>query len=341
MMKYLYVNLSRCTIGLWLLFFSSLLKGQETIVTYVKKNGGYTAYKDSAAYTSILRIVPNEAGMHELNDYYTNGNLKRHGWSKTADSKRLRFEGLVETYYDDGALETVVRYADNRRIDTAERYYRNGVLKEREAYLKQAERKGDSLQVDLNKRLVYYADSTGRIQIQDGNGYAEIMTNDVDIEQGHYVDGLRDGRWEGSFQKAKYRFEEWYENGEVIRGITTDSLGKQYPYEQRDVNPEYPQGRRNLLQFIGQNYKYPKEAVQAKVDGQLLISFVVDKTGMATDFEVVHDLGYGTAAAAINALKKSERWSPGYQRGVPVRVKYTLPVRLNLSFRPSPRPASQ
>ncbi|HLT87531.1 MAG TPA: energy transducer TonB [Sphingobacterium sp.] len=307
----------------------------------MKKNGGNTAYKDSAAYTSILRIEPNEEGLHELNDYYANGNLKRHGWVKAADPRRLRFEGLVETYYDNGALETVVRYSDNQRIDTAERYYKNGTLKEREVYLKPPEGKGDPLQADLYKRLIYYADSMGNIHVQDGNGQAEIIYNNDDIERGRYVDGLRVGRWEGTFQKAKYRFEEWYENGEVIRGITTDSLGKQYPYEQRQVQPEYPEGMRNLMKFIGQNYKYPQEAIQAKVNGQLLLRFVVDTTGMATDFEVISDLGYGTAAAAIDAVRKSERWSPGYQRGVPVRVKYTLPVRLNISSRPSQKPASQ
>lgn len=321
------------------MFFGSLLKAQETIVTYIKKNGGNTAYKDSAVYTSILRMEPNEEGLHELNDYYANGNLKRHGWVKTADPRRLRFEGLVETYYDNGALETVVRYSDNRRIDTAERYYRNGVLKEREAYLNRPEEKDDSLQTDLYKRLVYYADSVGNIHVQDGNGRAEI-TDNVDIERGYYAGGLREGRWEGTFRKAKYRFEEWYENGEVIRGITTDSLGKQYLYEQGQVKPEYPGGIRNLMKFIGQNYKYPKEAIQAKVRGQLRIRFVVDTTGTPTDFEVISDLGYGTAAAAIDAVRKSARWSPGYQRGVPVRVAYTLPVTLNISSRPRQNPAS-
>lgn len=339
-MKYLRMILGKLAICLLLLCFGSLSKAQETIVTYVTKNGGRTAHKDSAAYISILRIAPNEEGLHELNDYYPNGNLKRHGWVKTLDPMRMRFEGLVETYYDSGTLEASVRYSNNHRVDTAHRYYRNGVLKECVAYLIQEGRGDKSSQADLNRRLLYYADSLGNVQVQDGNGEAEMVYNKVNVERGSYVGGLREGRWEGTFRKAKYQFEEWYENGVVAQGMATDSTGKQYPYKQRDIRPEYPGGIRNLMQFVGQNYRYPKEAVQARVNGQLLIRFVVDTTGTPTEFEIVNDLGYGTAAAGIEAVKKAGRWSPGYQRGLPVRVKYTLPIRLNISSRPRQNPSS-
>src|SRR5690606_20559257 len=174
------------TICLLSLLFGPLLKAQETIVTYVKKNGGYTAHKDSADYISILRTIANEEGLHELNDYYTNGNLKRHGWVQAPDPKRLRFEGWVETYYDDGILETAVRYADNERVDTTRKYYRNGVLKERKAYLRMPKEKKDSLHADLYERQIYYADSLGTVYVQNGNGEVEMTTDNIDIERGHY-----------------------------------------------------------------------------------------------------------------------------------------------------------
>lgn len=319
------------------LFLLAMLLGssviaQETVVTYFKKNGAYTADKDSAAYTRIIRLVPNDGGLHELTEYYQNGNLKRHGWVKTPDPRRLQLEGLVEVYYDDGTLEATIRYTDNRRIDTALHYYRNGILKERVVHL--TKKGNDSQHADLNTRLVYYADSLGNAQVEEGKGEAEITIGEGDVERGRYADGLREGRWEGTFQRAKYRFEEWYEGGMVTKGITTDSLGRQYPYKQREIQPEYPGGIHNLMQFVAKNYRYPREAVQAKVGGTVLIGFVVDTTGTPVDIEIVNDLGYGTGQTGVETVKKSQRWSPGYQRGVPVRVKYTLPIRLNLSARP-------
>lgn len=317
------------------LLLTGTAMAQETIVTYIRKNGGYTAHKDSAAYTRILRITPNDDGLHELNEYYPNGNVKRHGWVKTADPRRLQFEGLVEMYYNDGVLSEAVHYADNKRIDTASRYYPNGVLKERVAYLESAAGEPDVERSAPDTRLVYYADSLGDIQVQEGEGEAEIEMGEGDVERGRYIDGLREGRWEGTFQQARYQFEEWYEGGVVTKGITTDSLERQYPYDQREIQPEYPGGIRNLMQFVAQNYRYPKEAVQARVSGQVLIGFVIDTAGTPIEFEVVNDLGYGTAAVGIAVIKRSQRWTPGYQRGVPVRVRYMLPIRLNLSTRPA------
>lgn len=307
----------------------SQVNAQETIVTYIKENGGRTTLKDSAAYTSVLRTTPNNEGLYGLDDYYPDGTLKRHGWVKAPDPQRLRFEGLVETYYDNGERETVIRYADNRPVDTAERYYRNGVLREREVYL-DATDAGNPFAA-LDTRLVYYADSLGNAQVVDGNGQASITNDDLDVERGQYVDGRRDGRWEGTFMKAKYRFEEWYEDGKVVRGVSVDSVGNEYPYQKEGIQPEYPGGVHALRKFIAEHYKFPKEALKAKVQGQLVITFVVDRSGVPTDFEVVNDLGYNTAPAAFAAMKRSARWSPGYMRGVPVRVKYSLPIQLNLS----------
>lgn len=316
------------------LFSISLSNAQETIVSYVTKNGGRTAHQDSAEYISILHTAPNAQGLYELNDYYKNGNLKRHGWVKTLDPIRLYLEGLVETYYDHGTLEATVYYTNNQRIDTAHRYYKNGVLQEVKIYLPLEKGQKRHPLDGSTKRLLYHADSTGQMQVQDGYGELEIIHNEIDRERGRYAGGHREGRWEGTFQKGKYRYEEWYENGKVVRGMTTDSTDKKYPYEQREISPIYPGGIPNLVRFISQNYQCPKEAGQAKVIGQLRIRFVVDTTGNMTDFDVVHDLGYGTAAAGIDALRKAERWSPGYQRGVPVRVAYTIPIMLRVTTRP-------
>jgi|GEM_PF-95227 len=308
--------------------------GQETIVTYVKENGGYTAHKDSAAYTNVLQIAPNEEGLYELNDYYPDGNLKRHGFVKTADPRRINFVGLVASYYDNGTLESAVQYVDNQPADTALYYYRNGVLKERRAYMPVAKESRTSPDNEVGIRVLYYADSLGNTYVKEGNGDAEIAVGDSDIERGRYTDGLREGRWEGTFYKAKYRFEEWYTRGMVTKGITTDSLGRKFTYNQRGLPPVYPGGIQNLMQFVAKNYRYPAEAVRARVNGQVLISFVVDTTGAPVEIEIVNDLGYGTGAAGVEVLKRAPDWTPGYQRGVPVRVKYVIPIRLN----PSPPP---
>lgn len=328
-MKYLLSNPSISLLSLLFTYFVLPLQAQETIVTYIKKNGGHTAFKDSAAYTSIIRSNPNTTGLYELNDYYPNGSLKRHGWTKVADSRTLHLEGTVETYYENGNLASSAGYKDNKLSDTVKRYHNNGLLKEIRFFFKSERSPNEFLFPERNSRLLYYADSTGRVQIKDGNGKFEV-SNKKDREQGQYANGLREGHWEGTFNKGENQFEEWYEKGLISKGITTDSEGNKFPYTQREVQPEYPGGIKKLMMFVAQNYNFPKEAIKARVSGQLLISFVIEKTGIPNDFEVINDLGYGTAANGIEVIKKAQKWTPGYQYGLPVRVKYSLPIRLNL-----------
>lgn len=319
------------TILLLCLFSVTSLKAQETIVTYMKKNGSFTAIKDSADYTRIIRIAPNDASLYEVNEYYPNGNLKRHGWVKAPNPKRLQFEGTVETYYDNETLEATEQYANNKLVDTAKSYYRNGVLKESRVYLKTKENSGLVIDPELETRLIYYADSLNKVQVKNGKGSAKILLKDNDFEQGEYADGVRIGHWTGKMLKGKYQFEEWYEKGILTKGVTKDSTGKAYNYTIKDVQPEYPGGIRQLRMFIGNNYRYPEKAIEAEVSGQVTISFVVEKTGNTSNYKIIHDLGYGTGNAGIEVVKKINNWTPGYQRGIPVRVAYILPISLNLA----------
>lgn len=328
-MKYIFILSSKLTIIFFLLLFVNTGYGQENIVSYLKKNGTFTPVKDSADYTRVVRLLPNEDSLHEFNEYYLNGNLKRHGWVKSPDPKRIQFEGKVETYYDNETLEAELNYADNKLTGTTKRYYRNGVLKESLVY--PAVTPGQQLGLDDDILLMYYADSLNNVQVKNGNGIAKIVDMNKDFEEGTYADGVRIGHWKGTIMKGKYQFEEWYEKGTLVNGETTDSLKQKVKYTKAQIQPEYPGGIQVLRSFIGNHYKYPREAIMAKVVGQVTISFVVEKDGKISDYKIVNDLGYGTGTAGIEVLKNARDWTPGYMRGIPVRVAYTLPIRLNLS----------
>ncbi|MBL1411305.1 energy transducer TonB [Sphingobacterium faecale] len=330
-MKHTIFSISKYLVVLFFLGLTNQLQAQETIVTYIKKDGGFTPLQDSAAYTSIVHLQPNEAGLYQLREYYPNGNLKRRGWVKAADPKRLRFEGLVEDFYDNEILKSTYQYSNDRLLDTAKKYYRNGGLKETIVHLKPTTPPTDLSPRDLSGRLVYYADSLGHVQVSNGNGIATIIRDETKKEQGEYINGLREGHWTGFLHNGKSQFEEWYNNGILEKGVTTDSLGQQHKYTQKDVEPEYPGGIMQLRMFIGNNYRYPAEAIKANVSGQLLISFVVEKTGKTSEHKIINDLGYGTGQRAIEVLKRAKDWTPGYHRGLPVRVAYSVPIQLNLN----------
>ncbi len=54
-----------------------------------------------------------------------------------------------------------------------------------------------------------------------------------------------------------------------------------------------------MLQFIYYNIKYPAEAVAQKVEGMVVIKFVIEKDGTITNAEIAREIGAGCGQAAL------------------------------------------
>ena len=60
-----------------------------------------------------------------------------------------------------------------------------------------------------------------------------------------------------------------------------------------EVIPEFPDGQEALYKFLSDNLKYPMETVKKKIQGKVIIKFIVEKDGSITNVEVrksVHKL---------------------------------------------------
>lgn len=103
-----------------------------------------------------------------------------------------------------------------------------------------------------------------------------------------------------------------------------------YNFVSMETPPTYPGGIEKFYDFLGQNIKYPKEAADNNVQGNVFISFVVEKDGSLSDIKIERKLGYGTDEEAIRVLKLSKRWNPGQIEQKPVRTKYNIPIKFTL-----------
>jgi len=99
----------------------------------------------------------------------------------------------------------------------------------------------------------------------------------------------------------------------------------------QEDDPEFPGGYEALLKFIQDNMRYPKEALEKKIEGKVYVTFVVETDGSITGPRVLRDIGGGCGAEAIRLVKSMPRWKPGRQRDTVVRVQFNLPIRFELS----------
>ena len=94
--------------------------------------------------------------------------------------------------------------------------------------------------------------------------------------------------------------------------------------------PEFPGGESALYKYLAENIKYPQMAKESGIQGRVFVTFVVERDGSVTDVRVLRGIGGGCDEEAIRVVKGMPKWSPGKQRGKPVRVQYNLPVKFTL-----------
>jgi protein TonB len=97
-----------------------------------------------------------------------------------------------------------------------------------------------------------------------------------------------------------------------------------------EEQPEFPGGEEALMNYLASNLRYPEQARELDIQGTVFIEFVVEKDGSVTNVVVKRGIGGGCDEEAVRVVKSMPKWKPGKQRGKPVRVSYTLPVRFHL-----------
>ena len=84
------------------------------------------------------------------------------------------------------------------------------------------------------------------------------------------------------------------------------------------------------MKFMQENVNYPDKAQEKNVQGRVIVSFIVGKDGSITDVEVIRSVDPSLDAEALRVVRSMPRWIPGKQDGVPVRVKYNVPISFRL-----------
>lgn len=97
-----------------------------------------------------------------------------------------------------------------------------------------------------------------------------------------------------------------------------------------DKSPEFPGGTMGLLEFMRTTIKYPAQARKDTIQGRVLVSFIVNKDGSIVKPEIVKSAHPLLDEEALRMVNEMPAWKPGEQNGVPVRVKYTIPVNFRL-----------
>jgi periplasmic protein TonB len=132
--------------------------------------------------------------------------------------------------------------------------------------------------------------------------------------------------------KAPVTIDQPTGNAEVGAEVVDNNI---YSSAGIEVQPEFPGGLAGFTKYCARNYRI--DDISAKLedgqtlDGRIFVNFVVEKDGSLTDIKISRDLGFGTGQEAVRMLKSAPKWKPGIQNGKPIRVSYSLPIKISVS----------
>jgi len=87
----------------------------------------------------------------------------------------------------------------------------------------------------------------------------------------------------------------------------------------------------DFTSFIGDKIIYPQTAQKNRIEGRVIVQFVIEKDGTVSNIKTVKGIGSGCDEEVERIIALTNGlWSPGKYKGEPIRLKMMQPVFFKL-----------
>ena len=119
-----------------------------------------------------------------------------------------------------------------------------------------------------------------------------------------------------------------------INAPAADIAASANPDRPAVVAPDRPTqpvgGNEAFFDWVEKNQKYPTLARQRKIQGKVMVEFMVQRDGSLTDARVIRKMGSGLDEEAMRLIKTAPNWEPATFQGKTIKQKMILPVLFQL-----------
>lgn len=88
--------------------------------------------------------------------------------------------------------------------------------------------------------------------------------------------------------------------------------------------------RSELEQYIQKHLKYPRTAIQESIEGVVIISCIISKSGKVVNPNIINNIGGGCGAEALRVVKNMPLWHSAKSDGESVSVVYNIKVPFDI-----------
>lgn len=90
--------------------------------------------------------------------------------------------------------------------------------------------------------------------------------------------------------------------------------------------PEFPGGMGAFIQWLSVNLRYPEQARDRKIQGKVVVSFIVNEDGSISDAKVMKSVNPLLDREAMRVIGMMPKWKPGVDKDKPCRTMFAIPI---------------
>lgn len=120
------------------------------------------------------------------------------------------------------------------------------------------------------------------------------------------------------------------EDDPLLDALPVDEKDKPLDFRVVEKIPEFPGGWVAFMKWLTNNLKYPVMAQQRKIQGKVVVSFIVNKDGSTSDVRLMRSANPLLDREALRVMSMMPAWTPGEDMGKPCRTMIAIPVVFDL-----------
>lgn len=166
---------------------------------------------------------------------------------------------------------------------------------------------------------------------------------------GYVHNGKKNGKWTYGFNDSgKAKIESWYTEGKFQKSFNHSTntivyangeiadLTKEIIDTTDTHPPTFKGGISNWIKYIEQNLVPPKRLYNISIDNTkytVVVDFMVNVLGEVEDIFLFRSCEWSADMEAIRVLKKSPKWIPATNKGIPEPKRHRQSLSFNMRLR--------
>lgn len=145
-----------------------------------------------------------------------------------------------------------------------------------------------------------------------------------------YQNGKLHGTVKAYWPEAKPKRSDVYRNDSLISSKCFAKSTADTAYFPFKTKLSFTGGMPGLFKYLDKTLLYPKDARKAKIQGEVLVSFMVDYDGNIKDVQIKKSLHPSLDKEALRVVQAMPKWQAATIDGDAIRSRSTLPIIFKL-----------